>query len=99
MSEIVVAAVEAGGTTFVVCTAEVSSNSKPRILHRREVDSSYLKPADTIKQCAEFLLEFKPKGGEFDSHRKGIKTSSGIHAKSVGGLNYTGLLTFVISPQ
>lgn len=63
MPRIIVAAVEAGGTSFVVCTAEVLTTGEPKILHRREIDSSSHMPTETIKKCVDFFNEFKPEGG------------------------------------
>lgn len=48
----------------MVCAAEVSPNAKPKILHRREVDSSHSNPKDTIQQCMKFFRDFKPEGGK-----------------------------------
>jgi len=69
----VVAAVEAGGTSFkvAVCTVlldesgNVSSSSfqPPEIIHRTEVDSSHDDPGRTLDECCAFFLEHKPKDG------------------------------------
>ena len=61
---IIVAAVEGGGTSFVVAVAEVTNATDPiTILHRCNVDSSHNNPSETLKQCAAFLQCHQPTGG------------------------------------
>jgi len=66
-----IAAVEGGGTSFVVAVAEIDpppsppppSSSKfvpPKILHRHEVDSSHDSPQRTLQECAEFFRKHNP---------------------------------------
>lgn len=58
---LLIAAVEGGGTSFVVAVAEFSpgSNAIPRILHRAEVDSSHDNPDQTLEECAAFFRKHK----------------------------------------
>lgn len=65
---ILIAAVEGGGTSFVVAVAEFSpgntkknnnSNNDIRILHRDEIDSSHDNPDQTLKECASFFRKHK----------------------------------------
>lgn len=62
---IVIAAVEGGGTSFVVAVAQffVNRTAAPTILVRHEVDSSHDNPAETLKECASFLENHKPTAG------------------------------------
>eukprot|EP00980_Cylindrotheca_fusiformis_P003189 scaffold721_cov131-Cylindrotheca_fusiformis.AAC.79 len=68
---VIVAALEAGGTTFVVCVAQILADGQPRILFRNEIDSSHDKPAQTLEQCAEFFKHHKPINGY---HGLGVAT-------------------------
>jgi fructokinase len=62
--ERIIAAVEGGGTSFVVAVAKlVPHSSTPQILHRVEVDSSHDQPSKTLSECAEFLREHQPPQG------------------------------------
>jgi fructokinase len=60
---ILIAAVEGGGTSFVVAVAEFSpgntKNNKIRILSREEIDSSHDNPDQTLKECASFFRKHK----------------------------------------
>mmetsp|Transcript_13127 Transcript_13127/g.27763 ORF Transcript_13127/g.27763 Transcript_13127/m.27763 type:complete len:400 (+) Transcript_13127:1-1200(+) len=58
---ILIAAVEGGGTSFVVAVAEVSNDNSNdiRILHRAEIDSSHDNPNQTLEECASFFREHK----------------------------------------
>lgn len=66
---ILIAAVEGGGTSFVVVVAEFfprkikdhenSNDSNIRILHRSEIDSSHDNPNQTLKECAFFFRKHK----------------------------------------
>jgi len=77
-----IAAVEGGGTSFIVAVAEVvtrsskdndkNSDSKIRILHRAEIDSSHDNPMQTLEECCSF----------FRKHRDISK--DGYHALGVG---------------
>ena len=74
---IFIAAVEGGGTSFVVAVAQIFHKKKNgegqqqhqqqdetlTILARHEVDSSHDKPAETLKECAAFFENHKPAGG------------------------------------
>jgi fructokinase len=60
---VIVAAVEGGGTTFVVAVAEVIPYlNKVKILVQTEIDSTG-SPQDTLQATAEFLEKRKPPGG------------------------------------
>lgn len=66
----IVAAVEGGGTSFVVAVAQVPSSStntnylEPTcILHRAEIDSSHDRPQQTLDECAAFFEKHKPQDG------------------------------------
>jgi fructokinase len=63
--EIIIAAVEGGGTSFVVAVAKLVPHSTPKILHRHEVDSSHDQPGKTLSECAAFFQEHKPSQGYF----------------------------------
>lgn len=68
--EIVFAAVEGGGTTFVLAVARlVASSGVPEILHRHETDT--VEPQLTLSECARFFRMHKPSGGY---HALGIAT-------------------------
>ena len=71
--KVIVAAVEGGGTSFVVAIAQiqVGTTSIPKILHRLDVDSSHDKPVETLRECCEFLEKHKPDGGY---HALGLAT-------------------------
>mmetsp|Transcript_15771 Transcript_15771/g.36515 ORF Transcript_15771/g.36515 Transcript_15771/m.36515 type:complete len:414 (+) Transcript_15771:87-1328(+) len=63
---VLIAAVEGGGTSFVVAVAEVSprsqdnnSDNKIRILHRTVIDSSHDNPHQTLNECASFFVRHK----------------------------------------
>jgi len=66
---ILIAAVEGGGTSFVVAVAELSpgntkedknnNDNKIRILHRAEIDSSHDNPNQTLEECASFFRKHK----------------------------------------
>jgi fructokinase len=69
-----IAAVEGGGTSFVVATAQIrivndgtttriSSTTQPTILHRAEIDSSHDQPQRTLEECAAFFQKHKPPAG------------------------------------
>jgi fructokinase len=69
---VIVAAVEGGGTSFVVAIAQVvKGSSVPKIIHRTEVDSSHDNPSETLRSCCKFLEEHKPAGGY---HALGLAT-------------------------
>ena len=58
-----IAAVEAGGTSFVVAICQVTSSditTVPKIVHRLEADSSHDMPKKTLQTCTEFLEKHKP---------------------------------------
>eukprot|EP00934_Nitzschia_sp_Nitz4_P007968 Nitzschia sp. Nitz4//scaffold4_size323378//209917//211082//NITZ4_000680-RA/size323378-augustus-gene-0.20-mRNA-1//1//CDS//3329553459//7958//frame0 len=59
----IVAAVEAGGTSFVVAIAEITPGSIPKVIERHEVDSSHDNPQETIAQCVAFFTERRPPSG------------------------------------
>lgn len=67
---VIVAAVEGGGTSFVVAIAALE-DGKREILHRTEVDSSHDRPQQTLKECADFLKQHKPSRGY---HALGLAT-------------------------
>ena len=84
--KIIVAAVEGGGTSFVVAIADVTAAGKPIILKTIEIDSSHDKPFETLKECADFLQMNKPSGGY---HALGIASFGPVgvspeHAESYG---------------
>lgn len=60
---IILAAVEGGGTSFVVAVAELGASGTPKILHKTEVDSSHDDPQQTLAECATFFRKHKPDGG------------------------------------
>jgi fructokinase len=60
---VVVAAVEGGGTSFVVAVAQLVTGSPPKILFRAEVDSSHDDPQQTLGECVGFFQHYKPDGG------------------------------------
>ena len=68
---VIIAAVEGGGTSFVVAVAELVGGSSPKILFTSEVDSSHDKPLQTLEQCCIFFRQHKPKDGY---HALGIAT-------------------------
>jgi len=69
---VIVAAVEGGGTSFVLAVARLVENSPvPQILHRHEVDSSHDEPFRTLSECADFFRLHKPTMGY---HAVGIAT-------------------------
>jgi fructokinase len=68
---VIIAAVEGGGTSFVVAVAELVSDGPPKILFRSEVDSSHDKPHQTLDECVSFYQKHKPKDGY---HALGIAT-------------------------
>jgi len=83
----VIAAVEAGGTSFVVAICHVTSTAAslpttakdfPKIVLRREVDSSHDDPQKTLEECAQFLKEHRPAQGY---HALGIASFGplGVH--------------------
>jgi fructokinase len=61
----IVAAVEGGGTSFVVAVARLRSGSQapPEVLFLREINSSHDQPQQTLKECAEFFISHKPENG------------------------------------
>eukprot|EP00548_Thalassiothrix_antarctica_P014118 CAMPEP_0194174582 /NCGR_PEP_ID=MMETSP0154-20130528/8748_1 /TAXON_ID=1049557 /ORGANISM="Thalassiothrix antarctica, Strain L6-D1" /LENGTH=77 /DNA_ID=CAMNT_0038888055 /DNA_START=41 /DNA_END=271 /DNA_ORIENTATION=+ len=60
-SVITVAALEGGGTTFVVAVAKIfvgkesDDDTSVEIIARREVDSSHDEPRKTLEECASFF--------------------------------------------
>jgi fructokinase len=69
--EVIIAAVEGGGTSFRVAICRVhndnnndneNNNTIPEILHRIEIDSSHDDPARTLQECVAFLERHKPSG-------------------------------------
>ena len=62
-SPILVAAVEGGGTSFVVAIAELLPAGNVQILHKLEVDSTRDNPQETLAECASFFERHKPDGG------------------------------------
>jgi len=57
---LLIAAVEGGGTSFVVAVAEFfPGKDNPRILHRAEIDSSHDDPSQTLEECATFFRKHK----------------------------------------
>ena len=64
-----IAAVEGGGTSFVVAIAELSSpnDSIPRIIYRSEIDSSHDDPNRTLGECATFLKKHKDAVGGYQA--------------------------------
>lgn len=65
------AAVEGGGTSFVVAVAQQVDNCIPKVLHRYEVDSSHGNPSRTLSECVDILRKHKP---EIGYHALGIAT-------------------------
>ncbi len=59
---IIVAAVECGGTFFVVAVADLSAGNV-QILKTQEVATSSDNPDQTLVECASFLEQNKPDGG------------------------------------
>jgi fructokinase len=72
---ILIAAVEGGGTSFVVAVAEIpfliSITTDTKILYREEIDSSHDNPQQTLKECSAFFEKYKPSLGY---HALGIAT-------------------------
>ena len=76
---ILIAAVEGGGTSFVVAVAEieieiVSNNNNntvpvpvPRILYRQEIDSSHDDPKRTLEECVSFFRKHNNNGNGYRS--------------------------------
>jgi fructokinase len=62
-----IAAVEGGGTSFVVSVASVASSTSistaPNIMRKAEIDSSHDQPHKTLKECAEFFRTHRPQSG------------------------------------
>ena len=56
---VLIAAVEGGGTSFVVAVAELLPTGKTKILHRDEIDSSHDDPSLTLEECAAFFRKHK----------------------------------------
>jgi fructokinase len=63
LEDIRVAAVEGGGTSFVVAVAKLVPGDFPQILHQVAVDSSHDRPDQTLEECADFLKAHKPESG------------------------------------
>jgi fructokinase len=65
--DILIAAVEGGGTSFRVAICLVNHNGNhhdiPEILHRIDIDSSHDDPARTLQECAAFLKQHLPHDG------------------------------------
>lgn len=61
--DIFVAAVEGGGTSFVVAVAKLVAGATPHVIDRHEVDSSHDRPAETLSNCVNFLTKHKPAAG------------------------------------
>ena len=59
----IIAAVEAGGTTFVLAVAQLTANGPAKILQRHDVVSSHGRPLETLSECAAFLRKHKPADG------------------------------------
>jgi fructokinase len=59
---VLVAAVEAGGNSFRVAVADLSTGSI-KILQTLEVNSSHDDPKKTIAECAAFLEKYRPQEG------------------------------------
>ncbi|KAG7337870.1 ROK family protein [Nitzschia inconspicua] len=83
-----IAAVEGGGTTFVVAVAQVkkgpsssSTPSTPSILHRQEIDSSHDDPERTLEGCAAFFRQHKPVEG-YDALGIGMFGPVGLNPSS-----------------
>jgi fructokinase len=68
---VIIAAVEGGGTSFVIVVAELVPGSTPKILVREEVDSSHDNPLKTLDECCAFFEKFKPSEGY---HALGLAT-------------------------
>mmetsp|Transcript_33193 Transcript_33193/g.50072 ORF Transcript_33193/g.50072 Transcript_33193/m.50072 type:complete len:399 (-) Transcript_33193:288-1484(-) len=59
-----IAAVEGGGTTFVVAVAQLTGGrDEVEILVRAEVDSSHDDPQRTLQECATFFQTHRPTAG------------------------------------
>lgn len=92
----VIAAVEAGGTSFVVAICHHKSTASsgsttlhlPTIVHRLQVDSSHNNPQTTLSECAAFLQKHKPNGGY---HALGI-ASFGPLGVTAGSSDYGTIL-------
>ena len=63
LEEVYVAAVEGGGTSFVVAVARLVADGFPQVVEQVEVDSSHDRPAQTLGECADFFARHKPKAG------------------------------------
>ena len=68
---VILAAVEGGGTSFVIVIAELVPGSTPKILAREEVDSSHDDPLKTLDECCAFFEKLKPNEGY---HALGLAT-------------------------
>jgi fructokinase len=60
---VIVAALEAGGTSFIVCVAQLFDDCPPKVLFRDEIDSSHDNPKKTLDECAKFFNAHKPDDG------------------------------------
>ena len=63
LEELYVAAVEGGGTSFVVAVAKLVAGGFPHVVEQVEVDSSHDQPDQTLAECADFLKRHQPKSG------------------------------------
>ena len=64
---VIVAAVEAGGTSFNVAVAQILKNDTiPQILHRSNIETKD-DPLVTLAECANFFEKHKPEEGGYDA--------------------------------
>jgi fructokinase len=71
---ILIAAVEGGGTSFVVAVAQIeitasnnNNDNVPRILYRKEIDSSHDDPNRTLSECVSFFRKHNNNGNGYRS--------------------------------
>jgi fructokinase len=87
-----IAAVEAGGTSFVVAICKVTSQSAttlPQIVHRFEADSSRDSPKTTLEACTQFLEQHRPPRGY---HALGIASFGPLGVDESNSANYGKIL-------
>lgn len=85
---VLVAAVEGGGTTFVVAVAELGGGPTPKIHHRKEIDSSK-NAQQTLANCVKFFQQHKPAGGY---HALGIASFGPVGVKETEPNDYGSIL-------
>ena len=85
---ILIAAVEGGGTSFVVAVADVSDGNV-QILISKEVVTSNDNPNQTLAECASFFEQHKPDGGY---HALGIASFGPVGVNDKKPVTYGSIL-------